>query len=258
MFNPGNSNESIFEMQWSHERYSGGVAQTNNLPNIFRSTQNSSFSQYKISDILKEEFVADYTDISTRYLLQPDMAVRTLYGSYVGDGYLWKYNGGTSRTDERTETYYDPNFIIYRVADVMLMKAEALVMRSLGGNAADYKTALELVNKIRLRTNLNPDETITENSDASTILQYILSERLKEFVGEGKSWYDMLRMGHYANSNGIDFKTTFLISNVVKYNKASIESWFRSVLSNENAWYLPITDEEIKYNQNLVQNPYYI
>lgn len=258
MFNPGNSNESIFEMQWNREKYSGGVAQTNTLPYIFSSTQSSSYSQYKLSEVLADEFVMDYTDISMRYLGQPDMAVRTLYGTYIDGGYLWKYNGGTSRTDARTESYYDPNFIIYRVADVMLMKAEALVMRSLGGNVQDYGEALEIVNSIRQRTNLKPDETITASSDASTILQYILSERLKEFAGEGKSWYDMLRMGHYANSNGIDFKTVFLINNVIKYNGAANDSWLRSVLSNENAWYLPITDDEIKYNQNLVQNPYYI
>lgn len=258
MFNPGNSNESIFEIQWNHDKYSNGIAQTNTLPYIFNDVQNSTYSQYRMCNTLLEEFQQDYTDISMRYLNQPDMAIRTLYGTYSDGGYIWKYIGGTSRTDKRTETYYDPNFIIYRVADIMLIKAEALVMKNLEGNAADYQEAIDLVNKIRLRTNLTADATITSTSDATSILEYILSERLKEFAGEGKSWYDLLRMGHYAPANGIDFKTVFLINNVIKYNDNATDSWIRSVLSNENAWYLPIMDSEIRSNRYLEQNPYYI
>jgi hypothetical protein len=80
-----------------------------------------------------------------------------------------------------------------------------------------------------------------------------------EFAGEGKSWYDFLRVGHYKDPNGnIDFKTLFLIDNVIKYNKQASESWIKSVLNNEDAWYLPIYDEEIKANQLLIQNPYYL
>lgn len=259
MFNPGNSNESIFEVQWNHEKYSNGIAQTNEtLFYMFNNAENSAYNQYRMSDALLDEFNSDYNDISMRYLNQPEMYGRTLNGTYTTGGYIWKYIGGTSSTDKRTETYYDPNFIIYRVAEVMLMKAEALVMKNLDGNAADYQTAIDLVNKIRQRSNLAADPSVNSSSSAINVLTLILSERLKEFAAEGKSWYDMLRMGHYPASHGIDFKTTFLINNVIKYNSSVSDSKARSVLSNENAWYLPITDNEIKYNQNLVQNPYYI
>ena len=258
MFNPGNSNESIFEIQWSHEKYSNGIAQTNNLPYIFSDVQNSSYNQYKMCEPLLAEFVSDYDEISTNvHSNDPEAAGRTLYGTYSPGGYIWKYVGGTSRADKRTTTYYDPNFIIYRVADVMLIKAEALVMRSLEGNAADYQAALDLVNKIRQRTNLPANQEVTASSDATSVLELILSEQLKEFAGEGKSWYHMLCLGHFPSSHGIDFKNTFLINNVIKYNTTASDSWIRSVLNNENAWYLPITDNEIKVNSNLEQNPYY-
>lgn len=258
MFNPGNSNESIFELQWSHEKYSNGIAQTNTLPYIFSDVQNSSYSQYKMCQPLLDEFESDYDEIITNsHGTDPEATGRTLYGTYSTGGYIWKYIGGTSRTDKRTTTYYDPNFIIYRVADVMLIKAEALVMRSLDGNVADYQAALDLVNKIRQRSNLPASLTITANSDAASVLELILSEQLKEFAGEGKSWYHMLCLGHFPTSHGIDFKTTFLINNVIKYNTTASDSWIRSVLNNDNAWYLPITDNEIKVNGNLIQNPYY-
>lgn len=258
MFYPGNSNESIFEIQWNREKYSNNAEQTNeDMFYMFDNISNSNHSQYKMSEALLNEFEQDYTDISTKYPNQPEMYVRTLNGTYSTGGYLWKYIGMSS-TDKRTESFYDPNFIIYRVADIMLIKAEALVMRSLDGNAADYQIAIDLINQIRQRSNLAADPSVNQGSGPAEVLNLILSERLKEFAGEGKSWYDMLRMGHYPSSHGIDFKTTFLINNVIKYNSSVSDQKARSVLSNENAWYLPITDNEIKYNQNLVQNPYYI
>ena len=79
-----------------------------------------------------------------------------------------------------------------------------------------------------------------------------------ELAGEGKAWYDMLRMGRYSDPSGqVDFKSLF-IDNVVTYNKGANESWLRSTLSNENAWYLPINSNEISANDLLEQNPYYL
>ena len=259
MFNPGNSNESIFEVQWNHEKYSNGLAQTNEtMFYMFNNVSNSSYSQYKMSTALFEEiYNDDYASILLKYPDQTERYGRTLYGACDEGGYIWKYIGGTSSRDKRTETYYDPNFIIYRVAEVMLIKAEALVMRHLEGNVADYTEAVNIINEIHTRSNLDPAAGLNGNSNATEMLNTILSERLKEFAGEGKSWYDMLRMGHYTNSNGIDFKTLFLINNVIKYNSFVTDSKARSILSNENNWYLPITTNELNANENLVQNPAY-
>lgn len=267
MFNPGNSNESIFEIQWSHEKYDGTATQTNKLPVLFDNLLDGRL--YQLSSTLLQDFNNEYRTLVMKYPDQPEMAVRTMYGGYfvsggaasysgATDGYIWKYVGGTTLSDKRTTTYYDPNFIIYRVADVMLMKAEALVMRNMGNTYADNEAAVGLIDQIRNRTNLaNVD--FNEATDLITLLDYILYERVMELAGEGKSWYDFLRVGHYKDPSGnIDFKTIFLIDNVIKYNKQASESWIKSVLNNEDAWYLPIYDEEIKANQLLVQNPYYL
>ena len=78
-----------------------------------------------------------------------------------------------------------------------------------------------------------------------------------EFIGEGKAWYDILRVGRYTDTNGvINFKDYF-IELVQKYNTKATASRIRSVLMNENAWYLPVPDSEMKVNGLLVQNPYY-
>lgn len=267
IFNPGNSNESIYELQWSHEKYQGASFQTNNLPKLFDNV--STERQYVLSEQMLQDFNTEYRDIVLKYGEEAgDMAVRSMFGgyfvgnsaaSYLGarEGYVWKYCGGTSLTDKRTVSYYDPNFILYRVADIMLLKAEALIMRKMGANSADNKEALDIVNEIRTRTNLDLRE-YNDNIDFKTLMDYVLYERLMEFVGEGKAWYDLLRVGRYKDPSGnINFIKDFLIEYVTKYNHEAREAWIMSVLSNENAWYLPIIDSEIKVNQQLEQNPYY-
>lgn len=259
MFNPGNSNESIFELQWSYEKRSNDGYQTNSLPSLFQDG-NENYT-YLYSAPMAERFESEIRDIQMEMLEEnPDLYVRTQYGSYYNKQ-CWKYIGGVqgTTTNRITEGKEDPNFIIYRVADVMLMKAEALVMRSMGTSADDNLQAVEIVNQIRLRTNLMENMEISETSDAKELLDAILYERIMEFAGEGKAWYDFLRLGHYKDPNGnINFKKEFLIDNVMEFNTQASAAWINSVLSDENAWYLPILDSEIKANELLEQNPYYM
>jgi len=183
-------------------------------------------------------------------------------GYYVDDpatyqvatkGYVWKYCGSKTLSDKRTPTYYDPNFIIYRVSDVMLMKAEALILLNDGNTAANYQKAIDLMNEIRKRSNLSEleyDESLTEVD----MLKMVLHERKIELVGEGKSWYDLLRFGRRANNK---YKSIFLVQNVLNYNNQASQTWLRSVLSTDDALFLPVFVDELKVNPLLTQNPYY-
>lgn len=259
IFNPGNSEESIFELQFSSIMPNGTGYQTNDLPSLF---YNDNTTTYMLSENLTLELNQDASDIMARFNGDQDMYGRTRYGSFVAQensmtGYVWKYLGGTTITEPRTTEYYDPNFIIYRVAEIMLMKAEALIMRNMGNNIEDNTAAIELVNKIRRRTNLQ-ETTTSPNSSLSDLLNAVIHENIMEFIGEGRAWYDLLRVGRYKDPSGaIDFKTDFFINNVITYNGTAGESKIRSVLLDEDAWYLPVNDEEILHNDKLIQNPYY-
>ena len=269
IFNPGNSSESIYEVQWSREKTNGSSAyQTNNLPVLFNDETDDGIYQY--GDRMAKDIANDVADIQTPYgtalsTINPEVYVRTKYGSAGAniDGYVsgrvicWKYVGGSSITEKRADSYRDPNFIIYRVADIMLLKAEALAMRQMGNSNEDNKAALDIVNQIRQRTNLTA-VTYHDGMSISTVLEYVLHERLMELAGEGKAWYDMLRMGRYKDPSGqVNFKQEFLIDNVTWYNESAKATWITSVLNNENAWYLPVYDSEIRANSLLEQNPYY-
>ena len=173
--------------------------------------------------------------------------------------YMWKYNG----TDVQDITggvraYQDANFIIYRVAEIILMKAQAEIMK---GN---YKEAVELINRIRNRAglgNFNGINTQAEDADIQisqldeyTLLEEVLNQKEMEFVGEGKRWYDLLWFGRIANNK---YRKQF-IDTVVEGNQTTNQAWIQSVLQDKNAWYMPLPQADIDHNSLLVQNPYYI
>lgn len=95
---------------------------------------------------------------------------------------------------------------IYRYADVMTLRAEALAL-----GKYDFTEALKILNKVRSRVGYNP--TITMDSTgyiayynnrfggdnaaiAKAMQRVILKERQYEFVGEGKRWFDLQRVGN--------------------------------------------------------------
>ena len=167
-------------------------------------------------------------------------------------GKIWKYYGLGLDAEEsvRTGNDLDANFIIYRMADVMLMKAEALVRK---GGTDSWQAAIDLLNKIRKRSEL-PELTpnFSETSELE-MLQLVLHERDMELAAEGKRWYDLVRLGKQQNYK---YKADF-ISIVIENNKTVGSKWINSVLSNEHAWFLPIPEDDINTNKYLEQNPYY-
>lgn len=247
IFNPGNCIESIFEVQWD---YNASNSQTNNFANTLFGITNPT---YQYSSSMLKAFIQETTNAGGVI-----SCVRSMYGGcYVSNmdyfedakiGYVWKYSGTGEKTSTiRPSTEYDPHFIIYRVSDIKLMKAEALIR--LGSE--NYEAAIAEVNDIRKRANLN--DLFIQNADEITMLQYVLAERNIEFAAEGKRWYDLLRFGR---SNNFKYRNEF-ISLVTNYNQTANPTWIRSVLRNDNALFMPVWQTELENNTLLTQNPYY-
>lgn len=77
------------------------------------------------------------------------------------------------------------NFIIYRLADILLLKAEAL------NELNDVEGAAELVNQIRARVDLEPTTAATQ----ADMRLAIANERRLELAFEGHRWFDLKRTG---------------------------------------------------------------
>lgn len=250
LYYPGNSNGSIFEINWDQSDYS----QSNNLASMFGTT---SFT-YRYSEQMLLDWIEETRETGI------ENAVRTIYGGYVADvaaanfenasiGYVWKYSGiGLQDQVRNSVDEQDPNFIVYRVADVMLMKAEALISR--GSDPETWGAAIDLINKVRTRSNLPELTPVLEELSEGDMLELVLHERNMELAAEGKRWYDLLRLG---KRDGFAYRDRFLVNMVVDYNNTANPAWIRSVLNNDDALYLPIETSELENNRKLVQNPYY-
>lgn len=248
MYYPGNSNESIFEIQWNQKDYN----QTNDLSTTF----GNSVPEYLYTGAMLEDLILETNETGE------NDAVRTLYGSYVTDatdyqkgnlGYIWKYSGiGIQAQVRNTTDEDDPNFIVYRVADVMLMKAEALILMS--SSEESRQAAVDLINEVRTRSRLPGISPVLSEVSEGDLLEFVLDERKMELAAEGKRWYDLLRFG---KRNGFEYRERFLINEVTQYNNTANSSWIRSVLKNDDALYLPVWTTELESNKLLEQNPYY-
>lgn len=89
------------------------------------------------------------------------------------------------------------NWIIYRLTDVMLMKAEACILKG----EAEYETAFTLINAVNKRahnytTSAAKDTLVFDDYRTSQekMEQLLLDERNRELMFEGKRWYDLVRI----------------------------------------------------------------
>lgn len=228
-FFPGNSNESIFEIQYSYSK-----GQTNGFSGWFDVSPKYGISIPMMYLFLETELLGDKRGLNASYLLS-----NLTIWKYAGVDY---YNVTTAK---RASNQNDQNFIIYRLADILLMKAEALVMKN------NFEEAIEIVNRVRSRAGISTELNI--GSTELDMLAIVLDERAREFVAEGKRWYDLLRVAKRDDYKYINYMIQEVIT-VVPLNSVSIVN---SKLLDVNSHYLPIHKDEFKNNKLLEQNPYY-
>ncbi|WP_246073621.1 RagB/SusD family nutrient uptake outer membrane protein [Dinghuibacter silviterrae] len=112
---------------------------------------------------------------------------------------------------------------VFRYADILLMKAEAILQ---GGTATNGQTALSLCNALRAQRTTSPAWT-------NVTLDSIYNERTREFTQENWHRNDMIRFGKFENA------------------------WGFKVDADVNHRIFPIPTTALTLNPNLTQNPGY-
>lgn len=164
--------------------------------------------------------------------------------NYGGKSALWKYRGKDALgLVSRTGTERDANWIIYRYADILLIKAEAAIELN------KFDEANNLIRESLLRAGM-PFEDATEKTDLRDAL---LDEKGREFLLEGKRWFDLLRA---AKRNKFQNKQ-IIIDMILAGADIKQQAILKTKVYDTLSYYLPIAEHELIYNQNLVQNPYY-
>ena len=190
-----------------------------------------------------------------------------------------KTTAGLSKSSSRDFDNFRQNWIVYRITDLMLMKAEALV--ALCGNpgtedteedADRLKDAFNLVQAVNKRS---MDETAKDTLRATnfrskeTLELLVLTERERELCFEGKRWWDLMRYC-YRGMEGVDINRTMngdgtwpklrkeMTNFIVRKYKAGEGDAVSYKMNSEPYLYWPVYENEMKANSLLKQNPVWI
>lgn len=217
LFTVKNTSESILEVQYNnaYAEYSlqNGV---NSISELFLPLGGSLTAgnwRYQPSNAVLDALPA--SDLRSAATYKNTGAVPAPYRD-ANKTYIAKYPG----TISSNVMYLDANRIIYRLAEVILFRAEAL------NELGQTLEATSLLNQIRNRAGIGN----TSASTQSEVRLAIEHERLAELAFEGKRYYELIRTGRYAAVTGY-----------------TDPNWLR--------W--PVAATEITKNTNLIQNPGY-
>lgn len=139
-----------------------------------------------------------------------------------------KYRSGTS---DNKDSYWENDYVIYRLTEMYFNKAEAM-MRANGGTAT--AEAVALVNESRQRSFAAADWAAAAYTPATLSMDELLAERGREFIFEGKRRADLVRFGKFTTA-----------------------AWWDHQPSDANKALFPIPHVQLSLNPNLVQNPGY-
>lgn len=143
------------------------------------------FQSYDIKDTRRNATFYDYYKVNTS--VNPNVVT-------VRNTALVKFLG----VIDANKRYFSDDWIIYREADRLLMLAE--IANAEGSSPASY---IKLIRDRAFNT-ADPKPFVDGSKDANELA--IFAERSKEFVHEGKRWYDLRRMMY--GTEPLVFKST--------------------------------------------------
>lgn len=231
-----NGAESLFEVQYSGDTeydFWGNNPQSSWL-STFMGPRNSDFVAGSYGwNQPTEEFVNQYEqgdkrkDLTVFYAGCPDFDGKAYKSSFSNTGYnVRKFL--VSKTVSPEYNTSAANFVVYRYADILLKKAEAL------NEMGHPDQAAAPLNIVRKRAGLAAVSDLTQEA----MREKIIHERRMELAFEGHRWFDMIRVnnGEYA----IQYLKSIGKSNV-----------------NKNRLLFPIPQTEMDANTLMTQNPGY-
>ena len=256
-FLPGQQNtaESIFELQYnySENEVSGHVFFSFSEGIVVYGYHNS------FIDLVKES--GDYVS-GGRGMMEPWWyhGAWKFIGKNVppDDAEVWQWPQYT-RDDHRNNWTNDNNWIMYRLADIMLMRAEALNRI----NSGTSQEAFELVNAIRERAGVAPinfnDPDLGLAGDWKAVEDKIMDERWIELHGEGKRWFDLIRASKDIDGN---LPTTasadhYLVQQVAAGWTGRKRDELIGRVEHPGSWFMPYARREVELNTSLEQREFW-
>lgn len=210
---------------------------------------------------------------------------------FVSDSYGYAPSSITSSYEEKNRSWNNTgcqqNYMVYRLTDVMLMKAEALVALAKLEDAATeeeqtetnataattenphVREAFNLVRVVNARSLETVTDSMTwDNYKKKDMEELVLEERARELAFEGKRWYDLLRY-NYRHMEGVDYSTILASQSgeypetseamltLVKRKLSTKGDAVTSKMGTEPTLYMPVYESDLKVCPVLKQMPTY-
>lgn len=267
IFCEGNSSESIFEIYFNND--------DTRRPNVGVSIRygssdkgNGSFcpSDLVANDISDGQFVVftNRYDARSYENIYRQSSTQFLVAKYASQDAMVSTStnpfGVSGQSARWIQDRCHANWIIYRLTDVMLMKAEALVLLIPEGSGqlseqdnTRLRLAFALVDAVNRRSNLNNGAstlTFSRYNSRSAMLNLVYDERNRELMFEGKRWFDLVRRSMREGN------TNYLVSQAGR-KYSNYKTAAEAKLSRLDAIFWPYHEDELKVNKNLTQNPAY-
>lgn len=267
IFGEGNSSETIFELTFikddesmpANAAVNGFYGSLSSMPGF------AAPSTFIGQDVSEKQFSVFANKYDARYYEN----IMSLGSSYAVMKYVCPLPEVDATSSDLTCNYFNiysdkqnrSNWIIYRLTDIMLLKAEALVQLISGSDDGDTESAsnetlmrqaFTLVNAVNKRSVCQQtlkDTLVYANYNSKSLMEdLVMTERHRELMFEGKRWYDLVRRSRR------DGNTQYLIQmSLRKYSDNT--SVIQNTLAKMNAIYWPYNNDELKLNKNLHQNP---
>lgn len=132
-------------------------------------------------------------------------------------------------TIEQSTSDQDNDWVLFRYADILFMKAEALMRKN--GNTANQEV-VDLVNSVKVRAFSDEDWKTAAYTTSTLTMDELINERGREFAFEGTRRSDLIRFGKFVTTSW----------------------WDKKALNNEAYNIFPIPQKQLDSNQNLKPN----
>lgn len=288
IFGQGNSFETLFELSYDPRNnsdtpmlfidfYGNTARDRNRIGELKTDTRVGANFAQGTNTVFESKYDGRFVESIQEISGTGDFAIR----KYIYSGVSYKLNTGEVKDAQFSARNFESSqssWIIYRLTDVMLMQAEANAMKAHEINQGITSDATDPTNaqKQSVRDSLilagfNAVQTVNfrakgynvyspvasdtikfapYNGNPKQLEDLILKERRREFLFEGKRWFDLVRMS--LREGNTDKLSTLVL---VKYTENV--SAVRIKLADMDAMFFPISKDERKINTLLKQNPAY-
>ena len=277
IFGDENSSESIFEVQFdgvnnvngAYGKYLSNYTSSGVSTSAF--VVNSLFANVNSNESAKGFGRTDFRMLETMQISQVTSFSANAVYPYIKNlassvsANNWQEMGKGGNYTFRTSSTSDANWPVYRLSDIMLMKAEAIARKHAESDKAatasgivnaDICEGFDMVNALFGRynpglkpatateqseyksTRLNTDRTnlniyYGKDKTAANLLTLVYQERQREFVGEGKFWFDIVRQAEATNDPTKSLSDNMSLSTSLKNRLKLLYSLYNPVFSDE-------------------------